>query len=67
MHVMSKMELSPEELGKVKVSGLPTIVITANGSIDTTEEATVNAKDLDKFVTVQLLEVLSLGTTLRKF
>ena len=31
-------------------------VITANGPIDTTEEATVYVKDLDMFVTVQILE-----------
>ena len=64
-HMMSKMELSPEELETVKVSPLPTTVITANGSIDTTEGATVYVKDLDMFVTVQLFEdtpaVFSLG------
>ena len=38
MHWMSKMGLTPEELETVKVSRLPTSVITANGSIDTTEE-----------------------------
>ena len=31
-------------------------MIAANGSIDTTEEATVHAQDLDMFVTVQLVE-----------
>ena len=51
-----KMELSPEELEMVKVSRLPTTVITANGSIDTTGVATVYVRDLDMFVTVQLLE-----------
>ena len=44
---------------------LPTTVITANGAIDTNEEATVYVKDLDILVTVQLFEdtpaVLSLG------
>ena len=38
MHLMSKTDLSPEELEAVKVSRLPTTVITASGSIDTTEE-----------------------------
>ena len=31
-------------------------VITSDGSIDTTEEATVYVKDLDMFVTVQHIE-----------
>ena len=38
------------------MSRLLTTVITANGSIDTTEKATAYVKDLDMFVTVQLLE-----------
>ena len=62
MHMMSKTDLSAEKFGK---SRLPTTVMTANGSIDTTEEAIAHVKDLDMFVTVQLLEdtlaVLSLG------
>ena len=45
------MEMPPEELETVTVSRLPTTVITVNGSIDTTEEATVYVKDLDMFVT----------------
>ena len=57
MHMMSNMELSPEEGRKaIKVSRLPKTVITAIGSVDTTEDATVHVKDLDMFVTVQLLE-----------
>ena len=37
VNMMSKMELSPEEQETVKVSRLPTtVIITANGSIDTT-------------------------------
>ena len=38
MHMMSKIRLTPEELEDVNVSRLPTTAITANGSIDTTEE-----------------------------
>ena len=56
-----KMELTPEELETVKVSRLS----RAHGLVDTTEEAAVRVKDLDMFVTVQLLEdtpaELSLG------
>ena len=40
VHMMSKMELTPEELETINVS--PTTVNTTNGSIDTTEEATVH-------------------------
>ena len=52
MHMMSNMELTPEELDTVRASRVPTIVITANGAIDTTEEATVFVKDSGMFVTV---------------
>ena len=53
MHTMNKTGLSPAELETVKVSPLPTTVITA--SIDTTEEASY-VKDLDMLVTAQPLE-----------
>ena len=56
MHVMSMTDVSPEELETVKVCRLPTTVMTATGSIDTTEEGIVCGKDLDMLVTVQLLE-----------
>ena len=43
----------------------PTIVITANGEVQTHEEATVYVKELDTFLTMKVLEntpaVLSLG------
>ena len=38
------------------MSRLPTTVTTANGSTDTTEEVTVDVKDVDMFVTIELLE-----------
>ena len=56
LHVMCETDLSPEELETAEVPGLPTTVITANGSIDTTDEAVVSVKDLDTFVAIQLLE-----------
>ena len=80
VHMMSKMDMSPEELGNsqrvstshdgdhggwvdqreeletVNVSRRPTTVITADGSINATEEAMVYVKDWDMFVTVQLLK-----------
>ena len=43
----------------------PTIVITANGEVQTHEEATVYVKELDTFLTMKVIEntpaVLSLG------
>ena len=43
----------------------PTIVITADGEVQTYEEATVYVKELDTFLTMKVLEdtpaVLSLG------
>lgn len=45
--------------------GPPTTVITANGEVQTSEEAQVDVHDLELFVTMQILEdmpaVLSLG------
>ena len=60
--------IDPEEMEPSKYFDFPTTVITATGSIDTTQEATV--KDLDMFVTVQLFEdspaEFSVGKTLRR-
>ena len=65
MHMMSKKELSFEEMGTVKRSRNPIVVLTANGEVQTHEEAQVFVHDLNQFVTVQLLEetpaVLSQG------
>ena len=65
MHMMSKKEISSEEMGTVERSRNPTVVLTANGEVHTHEEAHVFVHDLNQFVTVQLLEetpaVLSLG------
>ena len=49
---MSKTDLSPEKLDTLRVSRILTTVLTANGSLHTTEEARVCVKDLDMFVTV---------------
>ena len=53
------------ELETVTTSRCPTTVITANGEVQTHEEATVYVKELDIFFTVKILEdtpaVLSLG------
>ena len=49
----------------MRTSRSPTTVMTANGEVQTIEEATMYVKELDLFVTVMLLEetpaVLSLG------
>ena len=49
----------------MRISNNPTTVMTANGEVQTREEATVYVKELDLFVTVMPLEetpaVLSLG------
>ena len=65
MHMLSKKDLNSAELETVRVSKSPTTVVTANGEVQTQEEATVYVKELVLFVTVKLLEdtpaVLSLG------
>ena len=65
MHIVSKKDLDSAELETMRISRNPTTVMTANGEVQTREEATVYVKELDFFVTVMLLEetptVLSLG------
>ena len=65
MHMMSKNKLSSVEMDTVRRSRNPAVVLTANGEVQTNEEAQVSVHDLHLFVTVQLLEetpaVLSLG------
>ena len=56
MHMMSKKEISSEEMDTVKRSRTPTVVLTANGEVHTHEKAQVFVHDLNLFVTVQLLE-----------
>ena len=65
MHMLSKSDLSSEEMETLRRSRSPTVVVTADGEVQTNEEAKVYVHDLGLFVTVQLLEdtvaVLSLG------
>ena len=65
MHMISKEDLNSAEMDTLTKSCTPTIVITANGEVQTHEEATVYVKELDKFLTMKVLEntpaVLSLG------
>ena len=65
MHKLSREDLNSAELETFLVSRIPTTVMTANGEVQTNEEATVHVNDVHLFVTVQLLEdtptILSLG------
>ena len=65
MHMMSKKELSSDELDTLRRSRNPTVVLTASGEVHTNEEAQIYVHGLNLFVTVQILEgtpaVLSLG------
>ena len=54
MHMLSRKDLNSAELHTVRVSRNPTTLITANGEVQTNEEATVYVYDLDLFVTVQI-------------
>ena len=56
MHMLSKKDVNSAELETVGVSRNPTKVIPANGEVQINQEATVYFKDLDLFVTVQLLD-----------
>ena len=65
MHMISKKDLSKAEMDTLTKSCSPTIVITANGEVQTHEEAIVYVKELDMFLTMKVLDntpaVLSLG------
>ena len=66
MHMISKKKyLSVAEMDTLTKSCSPTTVITANGEVQTHEEATVYVKELDIFLTMKVLEntpaALSLG------
>ena len=65
VHMISKKDLNAAEMDTLTKSCSPTIVITANGEVQTHEEATVYVKELDIFLTMKVLEntpaVLSLG------
>ena len=65
MHMVSKKDLDKAELENVRISKNPIMAVTANGEVQTKEEATVYVHELDLFVTVMFLKntqaVLSLG------
>ena len=63
--MVSKQDRNSAELETMRTSRIPTTVMTANGEVQTREEATKNVKQVDLFVKVTPLEkypaVLSLG------
>ena len=65
MHMISKKDLNSSEMDTLTKSCSPTTFITANGEVQTHEEAIVYVKELDIFLTMKVLEntpaVLSLG------
>ena len=65
MHMISKKDLKDAEMDTLTKSCSLTIVITANGEVQTHEEAIVHVKELDIFLTMKVLEntpaVLSIG------
>ena len=56
MHMISGNDLNSAELETVTTSRYPTTVRTANGEVQTHEEATMYVRDLDKFLTVIILK-----------
>ena len=56
MHMISKKDLSEAEMDTLTKSCSPTTVITANGEVQTHEEATVYVKELDIFLTMKVLD-----------
>ena len=56
MHMISKKDLDSAELETVTTSRSPMTGITANGEVQTNEEATVYVRELDVFLTMKLFE-----------
>ena len=56
MHMLSRTDLSLEELEALQKSRNPTTAITANGEVPTNEDAHLDVDDLELFVTVHILE-----------
>ena len=54
--MISKKDLSDSEVDTLPKSCSPTIVKTANGEVQTHEEATVYVKEMDRFLTLKVLE-----------
>ena len=63
MHMISKKELSNAEMDTFTKSCSP-LVITANGEVQTHQEAIVYVKELDIFLTMKVLENTPAGLSL---
>ena len=56
MHMISKKDLSDAEMDTLTTSRSSTTVLSANGEVQTHEEATVHVKELGIFLTMKVLE-----------
>ena len=56
VHMLSKKDLTSDELDTLRTSRNPTTVVTANGEVQTNEEAQVYVHDLHLFVSVHILD-----------
>ena len=66
MHMISKKDLNDAEMDTLTKSCSPTIVITANGEVQTHEEATVYVKELDICLTMKVFEDCASSLMARK-
>ena len=66
MHMVSEKDLNSAELETMRTSRSPTTVMTANGEVQTREEATLYVEQFDSFVKVMLLEETPAVLSLRK-
>ena len=66
MHMISKKDLNSAEVDTLTKSCSPTIVITANGEVQTQEEATENVKELDIFLMKEVFETTPAVLSLRR-
>ena len=66
MHMISKKDLNSAEMDTLTTSRSPTTVLTANGEVQTHEEAAVYVRELDIFLTMKVLEDTPAVSTLGK-
>ena len=66
MHMISTKDLSDASTDTLTKSCSPTIVTTANGEVQTHEEATVYVKELDFFLSMKVIENTSAALSLGK-
>ena len=66
MHMISKGDLTNAEMYTFTKSCSPTIVLTANGEVQTQEEAIVYVKELDIFLTMEVFDNMPAVLSFRK-